>query len=78
MTMNFMLSQRIFLLNTSTKSCELARECLLSGIQGVNGVNKKLRKKHFFDTFPPIFITDQPTDRVKIRARIRVWDPARG
>ena len=48
----------------STKSCELARGRLLSGsgIQGVNRVNKKIRKKHFFDTFPPIFATDRLTD----------------
>ena len=49
---------------TSTNSCELARGRLSLGIWGVNQVNKKIRKKHFFDTFPPIFTTDRPTDPI--------------
>ena len=27
-------------------------------------VNKKVRKNHFFDIFPPIFTTDRPTDPI--------------
>ena len=36
----------------------------LGDTRGFNQVNEKIRKKHFFDTFPPIFTTDRPTDPI--------------
>ena len=61
-----MLSQQIFLLLQAQSHANSLVWALTLGdmIRDVNQVNKKIRKNHFFDIFPPIFTTDRLTDPI--------------
>ena len=64
MTMKFMLSQRIFLLLQAQSHANSLAGTYSRGYGALIELIKKIRKKHFFDTFPPIFTTDRPTDPI--------------
>ena len=65
MTMNFMLnSQRIFLLLHAQSHANSLAGAYSRGYKALIELNKKIRKKHFFNTIRPIFTTNRPTDPI--------------